>query len=105
MMKEILTEALKTVEKAYENPHSVDLDKIIQQLQEAKERYGDKGTMLENTITALIQDINEGYGDKRRMLVSKIAAFIQMNNAIVHINFTIDYSCTLDFGEANNVLE
>jgi hypothetical protein len=83
MMKEILTEALKTVEKAYENPQSVDLDKIIQQLQEAKERYGDKGTMLENTITALIQ----------------------AKNAIAHMETAEDYSPTIAFGQAHNALE
>jgi|GEM_PF-954469 len=83
MMKEILSDVLKTVEKAYEHPQSVDLDKSIQQLQEAKERYGDKGTMIEDTITALVQ----------------------AKHAIAHMETAEDFSPSIAFGQAHNALE
>lgn len=82
-MKEVLEQVMKTLEKAYDNPQSVDLDKSIQQLQEAKQQYGDKGTMLEDAITALVQAKH---------------SMAQMENAE-------DFAPSAAFGQAHNALE
>ena len=52
-MKDILQQVIKKLENATTDPQA--LDSGIEQLQAAKEQYGDRGTMIENTITALIQ--------------------------------------------------
>ncbi|WP_404332942.1 hypothetical protein [Mesobacillus maritimus] len=83
-MKEILQQVKEDVEKAYSNPGTIDLDQGIQQLQSAREQYGDKGTMLEDAITALTQAKHampalENAGD-----VSSSAAFGQAFNALDH---------------------
>jgi hypothetical protein len=81
-MKEILQQVKEDLEMAYSNPGTSDLDQSIQQLQTAREQSGDKGTMLEDAITALTQAKNaipalENAGD-----ISSSAAFGQAFNAL-----------------------
>jgi hypothetical protein len=57
-MKEILQQVKEELETTFNNPESHDLDKSIQQLQAAKEQYGDKGTMIEDVIRSLTQAKN-----------------------------------------------
>ncbi|MBT2755141.1 hypothetical protein [Mesobacillus foraminis] len=81
-MKDILQQAKEELEKAYDNPQSHDLNKTIQQLQAAKEQYGDKGTMIEDVIRSLTQARNaepqlENAGD-----ISASAAFGEAYNAL-----------------------
>ncbi len=83
MMKEMIESAIKNVEKAYENPESANLTDTIKQLQEAKEQYGDKGTMIENAITALIQ----------------------AQHSIAHMDTAKDFAPSSAFGQAHNALE
>lgn len=81
-MKDILQQTMKNLEKAFDNPQSVDLESSIRQLQSAKEQYGDKGTMIEDAITALTQTKN---------------SMVQMENAN-------DSSPADSFGQAHNAL-
>jgi ABC-type transporter Mla subunit MlaD len=81
-MKEVLQQVKEELEKAFDEPQSHDLDHSIQQLQEALEQNGDKGTMIENAITSLIQAKHamnqlENAGD-----ISASAAFGQAYNAL-----------------------
>lgn len=82
-MKEILQQVKEELEKAYSNPESHDLDRCIEQLQSAKEQYGDKGTMIEDVIRSLTQARN---------------AKVQLENAG-------DISSSAAFGEAHNALD
>src|SRR5213080_285173 len=82
IMKEILQQVKEELETTFNNPESHDLDKSIQQLQTAKEQYGDKGTMIEDVIRALTQAKNarsqlENAGD-----ISSSAAFGEAYNAL-----------------------
>ncbi|MGJ7922853.1 hypothetical protein [Neobacillus sp. LXY-4] len=81
-MKEILQQIKDELEKTFDNPGSHDLDHSIQQLQAARQQYGDRGTMLEDAITALTQARNakrelENAGD-----VASSAAFGEAFNAL-----------------------
>ncbi|SEM19205.1 hypothetical protein SAMN05192533_101360 [Mesobacillus persicus] len=83
-MKEILQQIKDDLEKCYSNPESFDLDRSIQQLQFAIGQNGDKGTTLEDTMTALTQAKHalpqlENAGD-----VASSAAFGQAFNALEH---------------------
>ncbi|MDQ0229020.1 hypothetical protein [Metabacillus malikii] len=82
-MKEILEQAIKNVEKAYENPNTASLDDTIKQLQQAKEQYGDKGTMIEDAINSLIH----------------------AQHSIAHMETAKDFSPSAAFGQAHNALE
>lgn len=83
-MKEILQQVKDQLEKAYDHPESFDLDQSIQQLQSALEQYGDKGTMIENVITALTQARNSKAALENAGDLSSSAAFGQAFNAIEH---------------------
>uniref|UniRef100_UPI0030C7B555 hypothetical protein n=1 Tax=Enterococcus faecium TaxID=1352 RepID=UPI0030C7B555 len=81
-MKDMLQQAKEELEKAYDNPQSHELNKTIQQLQAAREQYGDKGTMIEDVIKSLTQARNaepqlENAGD-----ISASAAFGEAHNAL-----------------------
>lgn len=82
-MKEVLQQVKEELEKAYDNPQSYDLSQSIKMLQNAVEQYGDKGTMIQNLITAMIQAKH---------------SMVQMENAK-------DFSPTIAFGQAHNALE
>jgi hypothetical protein len=82
IMKEILKQVKEELERAYDNPQSNNLDQCLLQLQAAREQYGDKGSMIENCITAVTQARNaigalENAGD-----ISSAAAFGQAHNAL-----------------------
>ncbi|WP_100404669.1 hypothetical protein [Bacillus solitudinis] len=81
-MKEILQQVKETLEKTYNNPEDHDLDSSIQQLQVAKEQYGDRGTMIEDVIRSLTQAKNakdqlENAGD-----ISSSASFGEAYNGL-----------------------
>ncbi|MFL6557816.1 MAG: hypothetical protein ACJ8MO_17080 [Bacillus sp. (in: firmicutes)] len=83
-MKQILQQVKEELEKAYDNPQSNNLDQCLLQLQDAREQNGDKGTMIEDCITAVTQARNaigalENAGD-----VSSAASFGQAYNALDH---------------------
>lgn len=82
-MREVLQQVLSDLEQAYDNPNAADLEQSIKQLQAALEQYGDKGTMIENAITALTQ----------------------AKNSIMHIGRAKDNSPEASFGQAHNALE
>ncbi|WP_338452356.1 hypothetical protein R4Z09_11000 [Niallia oryzisoli] len=83
-MKEILQQVKEQLEKAYDHPGAIDLDHCIQQLQSALDQYGDKGTMIENAITALTQAKNSMIALENAGDVSSSAAFGQAFNALEH---------------------
>lgn len=81
-MKKELLQVKETLEKAFESVDPQSLDQSIQELQSLREQYGDRGTMLEDTITSLTQAKNaipqlENAGD-----VSSSAAFGEAFNAL-----------------------
>ena len=57
-MKELLQQVKEELEKAYDHPDFINLDDSIARLQQSLEQNGDKGTMIENVITALTQARN-----------------------------------------------
>ncbi|WP_394232213.1 hypothetical protein [Niallia oryzisoli] len=81
-MKEILQQVKEQLEQAYDHPESCDLDHCIVQLQSALNQYGDKGTMIENAITALTQARNSKVALESAGDVSSSAAFGQAFNAL-----------------------
>jgi hypothetical protein len=83
-LKEILQQVKEKLENAYSNPESVELEQCIRQLQEAKEQYGDKGTMIKNAITALEQAKNSQPELEHAGTISSSAAFGQAYNALEH---------------------
>jgi polyribonucleotide nucleotidyltransferase len=82
-MKQILQQVKEELEKTFSNPETHNLDRCIEQLQAAKEQYGDKGTMIEDLIRSVTQAKN---------------AQVQLENAG-------DISSSAAFGEAFNALE
>jgi hypothetical protein len=81
-VKEILEQVMQQLENAYNNPEAVDLDQAISQLQSAKEQYGDKGTMLEDAITALTQAKHSMAQMETAEDVGPSEAFGQAHNAL-----------------------
>lgn len=81
-MKKELQQVKETLEKAFESVDPQNLDQSIQELQSLREQYGDRGTMLEDTIRSLTQAKSaipqlENAGD-----VSSSAAFGEAFNAL-----------------------
>ncbi|MCM3584510.1 hypothetical protein M3182_01975 [Mesobacillus maritimus] len=83
-MKETLQRIKESLVQAFDQPETVNLDQSIQQLQSFKEQYGDKGTMIEDTITALIQAKHATVQLQSAGDVSSSAAFGQAFNALEH---------------------
>lgn len=81
-MKEILQQAKAELEKVYDHPRSDALDHCIQQLQSTLEQSGDKGTMIENVITALTQARNSRVALENAGDHASTAAFGQAFNAL-----------------------
>ncbi|WP_338469410.1 hypothetical protein R4Z10_11290 [Niallia sp. XMNu-256] len=81
-MKELLQQVKIELEKAYDYPESTDLDRSIETLVQALEQNGDKGTMIENVITALTQARNAKVQLQQAGDVSSSAAFGQAFNAL-----------------------
>lgn len=81
-MKEVLQQVKEELENAYDHPESHDLNNSIQQLQAAMERYGDKGTMIEDCITSLVQARNATVALKHAGDISSSEAFGQAHNAL-----------------------
>ncbi len=81
-MKDLLQQVKKELEKAYDYPESTELDQSIENLQQALEQNGDKGTMIENVITALTQARNAKVQLQQAGDVSSSAAFGQAFNAL-----------------------
>jgi len=81
-MKEVLQQVKEDLEKAFDHPEAVNLDEGIARLQQALEQYGDKGTMIENAITALTQAKNATVALKSAGDVSSSAAYGQAFNAL-----------------------
>ncbi|WP_075981245.1 hypothetical protein [Bacillus massilinigeriensis] len=82
-MKEILQQVKEELERAYSHPDSTNLDESIQQLQNALKQYGDKGTMIQNLITAVTQ----------------------ANHSMAQMKNAQDFSPSIAFGQAHNALE
>jgi len=83
-VKEILQQVKEDLEKAYSNPGNFDLNQSIQQLQAAREQSGDKGTILEDAITALTQAKHAMPALEKAGDVSSSAVFGQAFNALDH---------------------
>jgi hypothetical protein len=83
-MKELLQQIKAEVERAYDHPASHDLSQCIVKLQAALEQHGDKGTMIENAITALTQANHSRIALESAGDVSSSAAFGQAFNALEH---------------------
>ncbi|GER67566.1 hypothetical protein BpJC7_10920 [Weizmannia acidilactici] len=83
-MKEILEQIKEKLENAYNNPESADLEECIRQLQEARQQYGDKGTMIQDAITALEQAKNSLPEHRHVGTESSASAFGQAYNALEH---------------------
>lgn len=81
-MKELLKQIKEEVIRAYDHPEKYDLTASINLLKDALNQYGDKGTMIENTITALTQANNSRIALKSAGDVSSSAAFGQAFNAL-----------------------
>lgn len=81
-MKEILQQIKAELEQNYDHPESHDLDHCIQTLQSALEQNGDKGTMIQNVITALTQARNSKVALENAGDTSSAAAFGQAFNAL-----------------------
>ena len=81
-MRELLQQAKEELEKAYDHPDFINLDDSIARLQQSLEQNGDKGTMLENVITALTQARNAKVQLQQAGDVSSSAAFGQAFNAL-----------------------
>ena len=81
-MRELLQQAKEELEKAYDHPDFINLDDSIARLQQSLEQNGDKGTMIENVITALTQARNAKVQLQQAGDVSSSAAFGQAFNAL-----------------------
>lgn len=81
-MKEILQEIKSELEKAYDQPEAHDLDQCIAKLQSAIQQYGDKGTMLQDALTALTQARNAKTARIQAGDESSANAFGQAFNAL-----------------------
>lgn len=81
-MKELLQQVKEELEKAYDHPDFINLDDSIARLQQSLEQNGDKGTMIENVITALTQARNAKVQLQQAGDVSSSAAFGQAFNAL-----------------------
>ena len=81
-MKELLQQVKEELEKAYDHPDFLNLDDSIARLQQSLEQNGDKGTMIENVITALTQARNAKVQLQQAGDVSSSAAFGQAFNAL-----------------------
>ncbi|MBT2637892.1 hypothetical protein [Bacillus sp. ISL-39] len=83
-MKELLQQIRSELEKAYTNPESNDLGQSIRQLQDAKEQYGDKGTMIEDVIRSLSQAKHSEQALENAGDIPSAGAFGQAYNALQH---------------------
>lgn len=72
------------LENAYNHPDSADLDACIRQLQDARQQYGDKGTMIEDAITAIEQAKHSLPEHRHAGTDSAAGAFGQAYNALEH---------------------
>lgn len=81
-MEEILKQVKAELEKTYSHPESHNLDQYIQQLQSAKEQYGDKGTMIDDVIRSLTQAQNAQAQLAHAGDTSSSAAFSEAYNAL-----------------------
>jgi len=81
-VKELLQQVKEELEKAYDHPEFINLDDSIAKLQQSLEQNGDKGTMIENVITALTQARNAKVQLQQAGDVSSSAAFGQAFNAL-----------------------
>ena len=81
-MKDLLQQVKEELEKAYDHPDFINLDDSIARLQQSLEQNGDKGTMIENVITALTQARNAKVQLQQAGDVSSSAAFGQAFNAL-----------------------
>jgi hypothetical protein len=81
-VKELLQQVKEELEKAYDHPDFINLDDSIARLQQSLEQNGDKGTMIENVITALTQARNAKVQLQQAGDVSSSAAFGQAFNAL-----------------------
>lgn len=57
-MINIIRDVMEKLENAYDQQNPAVLEQAIRQLEQAREQYGDRGTMLEDAITALNQAKN-----------------------------------------------
>ncbi|RHW42034.1 hypothetical protein D1B31_05165 [Neobacillus notoginsengisoli] len=93
-MKEILQEVKAELENAFDHPERHSLDESIAKLQSALEQNGDKGTMIQDAITALTQAKNaaaelehagtesasSGFGEAFNALDQAIESYVVPNN-------------------------
>ncbi|MDR4948057.1 hypothetical protein [Neobacillus cucumis] len=81
-MKDVLQQVKEELEKAYDHPEAVNLDRCIAQLQQAVEQNGDKGTMIEDCIRAVTQARNSIGALQNAGDISSAGAFGEAYNAL-----------------------
>ncbi|WP_026671939.1 hypothetical protein [Alkalihalobacterium bogoriense] len=81
-MRDILQQVKEDLEKAYDNPESIDLEQSIQSLQQAKEQFGDKGTLIEDVIHSLEQAKNAKDQRMQAGDISSAGAFGEAYNGL-----------------------
>lgn len=81
-MKELLQQVKEQLERAYDHPETTNLGDSIQQLQQAKEQYGDKGTMIEDVIRSVTQAKNSMVALESAGDISSAGAFGEAFNAL-----------------------
>ncbi|WP_316568961.1 hypothetical protein [Neobacillus sp. YIM B06451] len=81
-MKELLQQVKKELEKAFDHPEMHNLDESIAKLRSALEHHGDKGTMINDAITALTQARNAAAELEHAGTDSSSAAFGEAFNAL-----------------------
>nr|WP_302328449.1 hypothetical protein [Salirhabdus salicampi] len=80
----MLQQVKEELERAFDEPNSYNLDRSLQLLQDAKNQYGDKGTMINDMIRSLTQakHAQGQLNDVDDENISPSAAFGQAYNAI-----------------------
>ncbi|CAM3725303.1 hypothetical protein [Mesobacillus zeae] len=81
-MKDILQQAKTELEKAFDERGKHDLTLTISELQEAREKFGDKGTMIEDAIRSLTQAKNAQREHETAGDIASSAAFGEAFNSL-----------------------
>lgn len=81
-MKEILQEVKEQLEQAYSHPEEAKLEQCIQMLEDAKQQYGDRGTMIEDVIRSLTQAKNATNELEQAGDISSSAAYGEAFNGL-----------------------
>ncbi|PLR80303.1 hypothetical protein CVD25_14760 [Bacillus canaveralius] len=74
-MKEVLQQVRDDLENTFAHPGSASLDDSIRQLEEARQQYGDRGTMIEDVIRSVTHARNAREQLEHAGDISSTAAF------------------------------